>query len=60
MPSVSTELSVAVEKNRQNVGKGVQTGCPNLVVKYWVSKKFLLLSVCTDVSLCEMKAGLVE
>lgn len=60
MPPVSTELCCSREKQRQNVGKGAQIGCPNLAVKYWVSNKVLLLSVCTDVSLCEMKAGLVE
>lgn len=53
MPSVSTEISVAVEKNRgKNVGKGAQTRCPDLVVRI-VGVKFLLLSVEPQMHRCE-------
>lgn len=46
MPSVSTEISVAVEKNRgKNVGKGAQTRCPDLVVRI-VGVKQIFAVVC--------------
>lgn len=58
MLPVSTELSVAAEAKCWQRSPDWMA-CPNLV-NWWVSKNFLLLSVCTDMSLCEMKAGLVE